>query len=217
MFLNTRKKLWSNINCPTNRLYVGFDSWLVMDGRYPDLRVGEILRASLEFQPLQLSETVATLPSYSRLFGSTYRLNAPIVFTTPSAFTTDQIFVIDCGFLAYAVSRLPKWAKKGRWIAADISLGIDQRIHFEHNDVEGIPKLQYTFWIHNIQLETTPWISSVSESGYNTMTRDSTQRSYRNIEKTDARKDDHGSAHYILEVEYCPTEYYPLIDSATTG
>jgi hypothetical protein len=55
--------------------------------------------------------------------------------------------VIDCGFLA-----LPKWAKKGRWIAADISLGIDQRIHFEHDDIEGIPKLHYTLWVHNIQL-----------------------------------------------------------------
>jgi hypothetical protein len=182
-----------------NRLYVGFSSWLILDGRYPELRVGQILRAALEFQPLQASETAAASPSYSRLLGATYRVNALIVFTTDH-----PTFVIDCVFLAYTAATLPQWASTGQWIAADISLGIDHRIHVEHYDVEGIPKLHYDLWVHSIQLETTPRISSISASGYNTITRDYSQRSYRSIEKTDARNDDCGFADYILEVEILP-------------
>jgi hypothetical protein len=191
-------------------LYVGFSSWLIWDGRYPDLRVGESSRFGLEFYPLQLSEmrwsetrwsetrwseTPATLPTYSRLVGSIYRVTAKVVFMAP------PIYIIDFGLLAYTAAPPPQWLQRETWLVADIFLRIDQRIYSDHRLVPAIPELDYLFWIHNIELETTPRISYRDRSGRCMIARDRDRLSYRSIVATNARTDDHGSADYLLGVE----------------
>ncbi|MGB7323295.1 MAG: hypothetical protein WBD31_00380 [Rubripirellula sp.] len=122
--------------------------------------------------------------------------------TARTIFATRNVFVLDFGILAYDQAEPPKWLKSGGWIDADIYLGVDPFFYYEElYAIKGMPELRYQFRIRDIELETTPWISTVDSSGRTINTRDETQQTYRPVAETDAWSDDDGNAHYILDVE----------------
>jgi hypothetical protein len=179
-----------------NSLQIGISSWIIQDGNYPDFRIGDVVRLALEFHPHAIRESSTTSTSCSHVSGSNYRVTARTIFVTKS------VFVLDFGILAYDQAPPPKWLKSGGWIDADIYLGIDPFFYFEElYAIKGMPELRYQFRIREIELETTPWISTVDSSGRTIRTRNETQQTYRPVAETDAWSDDNGNAHYILGVE----------------
>ena len=179
-----------------NSFHVGVSSWIIQDGNYPDFRIGEVVHLALELHTRAIRESSADSTSCTRVSGSNYRVTARTIFTTRN------VFVLDLGFLAYDQAPPPKWMKTGKWIDADIYVGVDPFCYFEElYAIKGMPELRYQFRIREIELETTPWISTVDSSGRRINTRDETRQTYRPVAETDAWSDDNGNAHYVLDVE----------------
>lgn len=178
-----------------NTLHIGVSSWIIQDGNYPDFRIGDVVRFALEFHPHQMRESSAKSTSCTRVSGSNYRVTARTVFTDTN------VFVLDFGFLAYDQAPPPRWMKPGQYVDADVYLGIDPFFYFEElYAIQGMPELRYQFRIRDIELETTPWISTADSTGRTMMTRDESQQLFRPVAETDAWSDDDGNAHYILDV-----------------
>jgi hypothetical protein len=184
-----------------NTLHIGVSSWIIQDGNYPDFRIGDVVRFALECHPHRILESSANSKLCTRLSASNYRVTAQTVFTTKN------VFVLDFGFLAYDQAPSPKWMKAGQFVDADLYVGIDPFFYFEElHAIKGMPELRYGFRIRDIELETTPWISTVDSNGRTIMTRDESNQSFRQVAETDAWSDDNGNAHYVLDVERIENE-----------
>ena len=168
-------------------LHVGIDSWIIQDGNYPDYRVGEASSFALEFYPQSLRASHERSLRRERLFGSHYRITGKVVFVAK------QVWVIDFGFLAFQNQAPPRVASKGQWIHADIYLGIDPIFYFESlYSLPGMPSLKYEFRVREIQLETTPRLTSRDEHGRTSLKRGESRRSFQPVPEADAWKDDDG-------------------------
>lgn len=179
-----------------NSLHIGVSSWIIQDGNYPNFRIGDVARFALEFHPHTIRESTETSTSCMRVNGSNYRVTAQTIFVN------QNVFVLDFGLLAYDQASQPKWMKSGKFIDAEIDVGIDPFFYFEElHAIKGMPELRYGFRIRGIELETTPWMSTIDSDGRTMMTRDESQKSFQPIAETDAWSDDNGNAHYILEIE----------------
>jgi hypothetical protein len=64
-----------------------------------------------------------------------------------------------------------------------------------------MPNLLRGWLVRRIFLETTPWKESTDAGGQNVITRANVPRSFVEVPRTDAWKDDGGQAHYVLESE----------------
>ena len=92
--------------------------------------------------------------------------------------------------------------KEGEHYEIEGYLGVDPFFYFEElNQIENIPPLIYEWNLKKIDLEITPWIERMDESGGKIMERDRDKVNYREVLKTDAWGDDEGSASYLFEVE----------------
>ncbi len=67
--------------------------------------------------------------------------------------------------------------------------------------IHGIPELRYAFRVRGIELETTPWLTTIDSQKRTMKTRDNSQISFLPVAETDAWSDDNGNAHYVLELE----------------
>jgi hypothetical protein len=179
-----------------NTLHIGVSSWIIQDGNYPDFRIGDIVKLALECHPRRIIESSANSKQCTRLSASNYRVTAQTIFTQKN------VFVLHFGLLAYDQAPPPKWMKSGQYVDADLYVGIDPFFYFEElYAIKGMPELRYGFGIRDIELETTPWISTVDSSGRTIMTRDESNQSFRPVAETDAWLDDNGNAHYVLKLE----------------
>lgn len=179
-----------------NSLHIGVSSWIIQDGNYPDFRIGDVARFALEFHPHTIQESKASSTACARMIASNYRVTAQTIFLK------SNVIVLDFGLLAYDQALPPKWMKSGMSVDAEIYVGIDPFFYSEElHAARGMPELRYEFRVRGIDLETTPWISTVDSAGRTMMKRDESQQSYQPIAETDAWSDDDGHAHYILDVE----------------
>lgn len=129
-----------------NSLHIGVSAWIIQDGNYPDFRVGDVVRTALEFHPHGLRESSAESSACMRLSGSNYRVTARTIFTDRN------VFVLDFGLLAYDQAPPPKWMKPGRFVDADIYVGIDPFFYFEElHAIKGMPELRYQFRVTDVQ------------------------------------------------------------------
>jgi hypothetical protein len=177
-------------------LYIGVSSWIIQDGNYPDFRIGDAINIALEFHPYRICESRNSLASITRLSSCHYRVNGK------SIFVSNNVFVLDFGLLAYDQASPPKWMKSNCYIDAEIYLGIDPFFYFEElHAILGMPELRYNFRVRGIELETTPWMSTVDSHGHRMNVRDDSQASFCPVSETDAWSDDNGNAHYVLELE----------------
>jgi len=93
-------------------------------------------------------------------------------------------------------------ATVGAWLDADIYLGIDPFFYFEELHARPkMPKLQSGWRIKSIVLETIPWLSTKNENGGNTLTRNGSKRTFKEVAETHAWDDDEGRGEYVLECE----------------
>ncbi|XZE35645.1 hypothetical protein SH501x_001147 [Pirellulaceae bacterium SH501] len=176
-------------------LFVGVSSWIIQDGNYPDFRIGDAINIALEFHPYRACESKSKSTSIMRIAFCHYRVNAKAIFLN------DNLVVLDFGYLAYDQATPPRWMRSNSYVEADVYLGIDPFLYFEElHAIRGIPELRYRFRVVGIELETTPWMSTVDLHGRAVRKRDDTQTSFSPVAETDAWSDDDGNAHYILEL-----------------
>lgn len=177
-------------------LFIGVSSWIIQDGNYPDFRIGDAINIALEFHPYRVCESTSNSSSIIRLASCHYRVNAKTIFLN------DNVVVLDFGYLAYDQASPPRWMRSNSYVDADVYLGIDPFFYFEElHATRGMPELRYRFRVVGIELETTPWMSTVDSHGRTIRNRDDSQTSFSPVAETDAWTDDDGNAHYILELE----------------
>lgn len=171
-------------------LNIGIDSWIIQDGNYNDFSVGEKAEFALEFSPYSMKSSDCKTPSVTHLRGSRYQICGQVVYRS------NDVWVLDMGFLAYKEMEPPSFAKKGSWVEGEFYIGVDPFMYFEYlKNRPGIPSLNYRFRIEEILLETTPWIETPGQP----TVRDEQKESYREVAATNAWVDDNGRAGYILK------------------
>jgi len=175
-------------------LNIGVAAWIIQDGNYGDFSVGQKAKFALEFYPHSLILSPKDSKSVTHLKASVYQVCAQVIYRT------NEVWVLDTGFLAYQEAKPPRDAQVGSWVEGQMYVGIDPFFYFEGlNKLPGMPALTYSFRVEQISLETTPWIKSQDEFGREVMSRDDRQETYREVSETDAWNDDGGNAHYILK------------------
>ncbi len=185
-------------------LRIGVSSWIIQDGNYPDFRIGDAINIALEFYPFRLCESSSNSSSLTRFASCHYRVNAK------TTFLNENVVVLDFGYFAYYQVSPPRWMRSSRYVEADLYLGIDPFFYFEElYAIRGMPELRSRFRVSGIELETTPWKSTVDSHGRTIRSRDDTQTSFSPVAETDAWSDDDGNAHYILELKRIEEESEP--------
>lgn len=181
-------------------LNVGIASWIIQDGNYGDFKVGQEAKFALEFYPRSLAKSKQATKLAKHTAANRYQICGQMVYKT------NEVWVLDMGFLAYQEVKPPKFAKEGSWVEGETYISIDPFFYFEYlNKLPGMPNLNYSFRIEQIFLETTPWIKYDEASplviGKDRiiMQRDEWRESYIEVAETDAWNDDDGNAHYVLK------------------
>lgn len=177
------------------KLHIGVDSWIIQDGNYPDLEVGRDYDFALEFYLLDVQPTLCTQgPWLQHGEGAEYRFAGQLVFLR------EEVAVLDVGVLCYRERPTSQYlTKEGRWLTGLLSLGIDPFFYKESlRYLEGVPSLSYTWRLHQILLETTPWEANLVDGRQVFSRRTDVTRSFRSLSKTDAWNDDNGHGSYVL-------------------
>jgi hypothetical protein len=162
----------------TDLLAVELASWIIQDGNYGDFTRGNRaafaleFRASTELRGVEPGSTPILSPASAG--GSRYEAAGLVVHMT------DEWWVIDVGILPYAnVEKCPQNVRLGSWISGEICIGIDPFEYFERLARKpDAPCLIYDWTIEKIEMQTGV--------------------GWREIDRTDARKDERGLAEYLL-------------------
>lgn len=181
-------------------LHIGLDSWIIQDGNYEDFTTGGSYRFALEFHPHKIAPSTTVGDSFAlslqHTIGATHEALGKVVRVAISS------WVIDFGVPALQNSAPPSWAQSGVFVTGRVYLGIHPFFYLEElKDEPGMPNLLRDWLVRRIFLETTPWIESTDAGGRKIMTRADIPRSFVEVRRTDAWKDDGGHAHYVLESE----------------
>jgi hypothetical protein len=172
-------------------LAVGLASWIIQDGNYGDFACGDRAAFALEFYgSTELDEVKrAPMPSLVSAGGVLYKALGEVVHVS------DDWWAIDVGTMIFQEAEPPRNARLGGWMSGEISVGIDPFTYFERLAREpDAPSLIYDWTIEKIEMQTTPSVEVRPHS----MARDSGRPRWREIDKTDAWKDNGGLADYIL-------------------
>jgi len=162
----------------TDLLIVELGSWIIQDGNYGDFTRGYRAAFALEFRAsteLHGVEPRGT-PSLSPASAGCARYEA----AGQVVHMTDEWWAIDVGILLYTrTEEPPQNVRLGMWISGKICIGIDPFDYFERLAREpDAPGLIYDWTIEKIEMQTG--------------------LGWREIDKTDAWKDDGGFAEYLL-------------------
>jgi hypothetical protein len=130
------------------------------------------------------------------LAGSDYRFDGAVLVAESS------VTVLEVGILCFQDGKPPFPTQVGDFVAGELYLGVDPFFWFEtHSRVRGRPGLFYRWRVRRILLETTPWIESQDDAG-RTVTRGAdVERTFEEVQRTDAWSDDEGNANYVLDCE----------------
>jgi hypothetical protein len=140
---------------------LGFPSYLIADGEYPELSAGEEIESfALEFHPRTLKVSPPGPKEATLSIGCDYRVLAEIPYIS------DKVCLIDFGLKAVCSlpgRDVPKTARTGNHVQGLIYIGIPLAI-------PQIPKqfmssLKHRWRVESVSANTTPMIESVSLSG----------------------------------------------------
>lgn len=177
-------------------LKIGLDSWIIQDGNYSDFEMGREYEFALEFYARDVQITADSAKYLLLLAGSDYRFGGAVLVADPS------VTVLDVGILCFQDGKAPFPAQSGNFVSGELYLGVDPFFWFEtHSRVRGRPGLFYRWRVRRILLETTPWIESQDDAGRTVTRRADVERTFEEVQRTDAWSDDEGNANYILGCE----------------
>jgi hypothetical protein len=174
--------------------HLGFPSYLIADGAYPELSIGQDIECfALEFHPRAL-KVVSPRPNETRLvIGCDYSVVAEILHVS------DKACLIDFGLRAACSlpgRDVPKRAKVGDYVEGVIYVGIPLCIpqipeHF-------MPTIRHKWHIGGISANITPLIESKSVwwSGPKTRQYDKSKMAFKEIGSTNT-----GAMDYVLHCD----------------
>jgi hypothetical protein len=171
---------------------------MIQEGNYGDFHRGQIAEFAVEFYAPDLKPAPPAAPSARQLTHATYALAAEVVFLA------EGVWVLDFGLQAFQEihGTTPVGVQVGSFVAGgDVTLGVDPFFYFEGLYRQpGIPPLVHTWRIDRILLQTAPFIPGPmrAPAGQPILVRDPARLGWREIERTDAWRDDDGNAEYVL-------------------
>jgi hypothetical protein len=187
---------------------IGLSAWIIQDGNYSDFKAGQHAEFALEFYPKRIRLGELKAKSVKRLGDAKYEINAEVIYLT------SEVWVLDFGICAFQESKPPKGVSVGKFINAEIYLGLDPFFYFERlNKLPGMKPLVYSWKINSIRQQIAPLIETYKPSGQKVLIRDETKLDYKKLGKTDAWKDDGGHGGYILNCSHLDAS--PKFESAT--
>ena len=168
---------------------VSMSSWVIQDGNYSNIAVGEPRRFALEFFDKTLREVEPAVRSAESLGEARHEITAEVVYAR------DGVVMVDFGLRAYSDARAPL-AKNGTWRSGVVLLEVDHFSYFETYAMrEGIPPAVYAWTITGIWQQTAPLILDRRLNAY---VRDPARLGYAPLARTDAWHDDGGHAAYLF-------------------
>jgi hypothetical protein len=181
------------MNADQHEWEIGLSSWMIQDGNYANFTTGQHAEFALDFYAQNICSSESKTKYAKRLDAAKYEINAEVVYLS------SEICVLDFGICAFQESASPKEMSVGKFVTAEISLGIDPFDYFERlYKLPGMRPLIYSWKINSIRQQTAPFIETRNASGQKVFVRDETKLGYKKLEKTDAWKDDDGHGEYIL-------------------
>ncbi|WP_155713965.1 hypothetical protein [Leptospira borgpetersenii] len=176
-------------------LTVGLESWIILDGNYPDFKVGMTYRFAIEAMLLEGGVCSTSVPQYTQKSGSIYTITAQAIYVD------SDVAIIDFGFFAYLEypEKVVPGLQVDGWIGGDFDLGVDPFFYSaDYSRKPQIPEIRYSITLKQIVLDTTPWKNPPDAP--RTFIRDMEHQSARDVESTNAWADDggNGKAHYDL-------------------
>ena len=162
-------------------LDVYLDRWIISDGNYDDFLVGETRKFALEFWASStLTKSIERRTSLQRHRNYSYSISGKV------AFATDEVWVLDCGVLAYweRNDKVQDGYAVGDFVRGEVMFGVDPFFYFERLcRIPNIPALIYEWQIHSMEQDTTPYILS-EVCGRPGFVRDETRRSFKGVRGT---------------------------------
>jgi hypothetical protein len=163
----------------TLSLEIYLSRWIIEDGSYDDFCVGERRKFALEFwAPAALTKSAENVMALREQSEHSYDVGCKLVFTS------DGVWVIDCGVLAYSEreSGIDGGCNVGDFVQGNLRFGVDPFFYFEqHYKIPSIPPLIYEWQVNSIEQDTTPYIFSDDARTY---IRDESQRSHQSVRGT---------------------------------
>jgi hypothetical protein len=184
----------------TELFVVELSSWIIQDGNYGEFARGDQAAFALEFyasHELVTFEPEGTpMPSLINAGAPLYKASGQVVHVA------DDWWAIDVGIAIFREETPPYSVRPGSWIRGAVHVGIDPFFYFERLAVQpDAPALIYDWTIEKIEMQTAPWI----EVRPRLMERDPERLGWKEIDRTDAWKDDGGHAQYLLHCKRLPT------------
>jgi hypothetical protein len=160
-------------------LHIYLARWIIEDGNYSDFCVGERRKFALElWTTTPLTKSAKNVMGFRERGGHSYEAAGKLIFTS------NGIWVIDCGVLAYSeqASDIENGCKVGDFVQGNLRFGVDPFFYFEqHYKIPGIPPLIYEWQVDSIEQDTTPYIFSDDAQMF---IRDESRRSKQSVPGT---------------------------------
>lgn len=148
----------------TSRLWwIGLDSWVIQDGNYTDVAVGERRQFALELGYRRAARLVVA-PDHERTprcahtgRGTSYDVVGEVLRTAPGP--GEEAFVLDVGLRAstqWLVLDDLEPPAAGTWLAGTIHLSVDPFFYMDElHALPRMPSLIYTWTVERVQRELT--------------------------------------------------------------
>jgi len=171
---------------------IHLSSWVIQDGNYPDLVAGQTAEFPLGFwvPDGSVAEAYSTEPRVRNSADYFYDVVARC------AAQSDQATLLDIGILVYGQMALISEPAFPAGVTFRIRLGLDLG-PFRYGIGDSGPMV-YSWRIKSILRQTAP----LMEVAPRTFTRNPNRPAYEEIPRTDAWRDDGGSAEYLVRCEF---------------
>lgn len=176
---------------------LGLAGWVIQDGDFVDVEKGQELSFRIEISPAP-AWTAAT--GFDTTLASSPLDGSAREFVGELVFVNEEFWVMDVGTLVCGVGELPlvyagretpdvrvgdRFVRDGSFLVLAVAIDVN---------FEGAPAHRYQWRIDRIELETTPWIEVEPRS----WKRDPGNVSHREVDRTDAWRDDPYMPEYLL-------------------
>ena len=178
------------------RLNIGLAAWIIQDGNYADFEAGQEYRFALEFFADHPEISSRATPSLTLVEDFEYQFSGEVVASDT------KLTILDVGMKCYHDGPLALGLEPGQWVEGRLTLGVDPFSWKEtHSRRPGVPNLAYSWLLHKILLDETPWEESTESDGRRVLRRAHGSKTYRSISQTNTWEDDGGNGEYILDCE----------------
>ncbi|MDX2175019.1 MAG: hypothetical protein SF028_00965 [Candidatus Sumerlaeia bacterium] len=186
-------------------IYVGLDAWMIRWQLFGDISKGSNLVSSIEFALHSIRESDAVSPSMDRIGNCFYRLRGIITRRTRAGWLLDGPVPMHCS------EPLPRGIGLGSAVEVDASLWFDRTGGAPPGEPLAVPA---RWRVARIYRDTATWNAirssenqPIREGGWlpkvdNPANIIRATENYDEVAKTNSKGDDHGSAHYLVALEF---------------